>query len=149
MAACNRVMLAIMFWPLSLLGQSKTWDSLAQLTPGTPISVVVRARIECNFLAVDSAELTCERQESGRHTVYPRRKVREFRLEYPEHNAMRKGIIVGAVAGGVMALLGATQLKDPEARGYSGFYGVPIGAFLGAGIGRHIHRHGPVIYESK
>lgn len=134
---------------LSMPAQTNQWQNVEKLAPGTPISVVKRARQGCELVGVTDLELTCD-QDIGqvtRRLVFLRDQVREVRLEVPEHNRMIAGALVGAALGGLLGLL-AQQSSDPETRGYARVYGIPIGALVGGAVGRHIHRHGAVVYRN-
>jgi len=129
--------------------QTNQWRDVEKLAPGTPISVVKRARQGCELVKVTDLELTCDKDigQVTRRLVFVRDKVREVRLEMPEHNKMIVGAIAGAAVGGLLGFLGGQQSSDPEARGYARAYGIPIGAFVGGAVGSHIHRHGAVVYR--
>ena len=129
--------------------QTNQWRDVEMLLPGTPISVVKRARQGCELVKVTDLELTCDRDigQAIRRLVFARDQVQEVRLEEPEHNNMIVGAIAGGAAGGILGILGGQRLSDPEARSYARAYGIPIGAFIGGAVGRHIHRHGAVVYR--
>ena len=132
-------------------GQTNDWRSVENLAPGTTISVVKRTRLDCDLVNVTDSELTCDHSIAGdmRRYVFKREQVREVRLEMPQHNQWVKGAAVGAAIGGLLGFLGGRQLADPEARAYAGFYGIPIGAFVGGFIGHGIHRHGAIVYRQR
>lgn len=129
--------------------QANPWLDVEKLGPGTPISVVQRARQECELVAATDLELTCDRDIAGqtRRLVFVRDRVEEVRLEMPQHNRMIPGAIIGAIAGGLIGLVAGQQPSDPEARVYARIYGIPMGAVIGGVIGRYIHRHGAVIFR--
>jgi len=125
------------------------WRILERLSIGTPISVVIQFRRECEFVKVTATELTCDR-EIGMRTrtlVFARAQIFEVRLERPDRNRKIAGALIGAGMGETILGLASQQASDPEARAYALVYGAPIGAFIGGAIGRHIHRHGSVIYR--
>ncbi len=134
---------------LPMEAQTNQWRDVEMLKPGTPISVVKRARQGCELVRVTDFELTCDREigEVTRRLVFVRDEVREVRLEMPEDNKMIAGAIAGGVVGGLLGFLGGQQSRDPEARGYARVYGIPVGAFIGGAVGRHIHGHGIVVYR--
>ncbi len=129
--------------------QRNQWQDLEKLAPGTPISVVKRARQDCELVKVTDLELTCDKDigQITRRLVFLRDQVREVRLEMPEHNKMIVGAVAGAAVGGLLGFLGGQQSSDPEGRAYARIYGIPIGASVGGVIGSHIHRHGAVVYR--
>ncbi len=135
---------------LSLLlhAQMDDWHSVEKLSPRTNISVVKRGRRGCALVGVTESKLTCEQDRTLRTLVFTREQVREVRLEDLDHNRLIAGAIVGGILGGVVGFALAAQTHDPEGRGYSRAYGIPIGAFFGGLIGRDFfHRHGAVIYR--
>ena len=131
--------------------QTNDWRSVVSLPAGTKISVVKRARLGCNLVNVNDSELTCDQIIGGdaRRYVFKREHVHEVRLEVPAENHWVKGAVIGAVAGALLGFLGERQLSDPEGRGYAGFYGIPVGAFVGGVTGHAIHGHGAIVYRQE
>ena len=126
------------------------WGSVKALAPGTPISVVKRARQQCELIEVTDWELVCERDIGrARKIVFGRDDVRQVRLEYPDQGLTIAGILAGAAAGALIGFGALRNASDPEARGYGKAYGPPIGALAGGLIGRNLHRHGAVLYRKK
>jgi len=140
----------VIIFVLPIGAQTNQWRRVEQLRPGTPISIVERGRQECELDSVTDSELICVRPMSRvtRKLVYVRSQIREVRLEMPEHNTMIVGAIAGGLAGGLLGFFVIKQPSDPETHGYATYYGVPIGVFIGGAVGRHIHRHGAVIYRA-
>ena len=113
--------------------QTNQWLDVEKLAPGTPISVVKRARQGCDLVKVTDLELICDKEigHVTRRLVFVRDQVREVRLEMPDHNNMIVGAIAGAAVGGLLGFLGGQQSSDPETRGYARALGIPIGALVG------------------
>jgi hypothetical protein len=144
------VLFASIFSPiLPLNGQTNDWRSVERIVPGTPISVLERGRRGCDLVQVTDSELSCDQHIGGdwRRIRFQRDRVREVRLEEPQHNKMLLGTVAGAAVGGLIGFAAGGQSSDPETRGYARVYGIPIGAVVGGLIGHAIHLHGPVVYR--
>lgn len=96
----------------------------------------------------DSA-LSCNRDRGPIHKllVIPRTEVKEIRVEEPGGDRTIAGALVGGAAGAIFGGLVAARSSDPETRVYSPIFFVLTGGALGAGFGRGLHRHGPVVYR--
>jgi hypothetical protein len=129
---------------LPLFGQINDWNAVQGLETGRRVSVVTRAsgRRSCRIADVSDSALVC----SNRRT-FPRPDVQEVRAEELQPNKAILGIVVGAAAGGILLFLSSRNSSDAETRVYTPVFGVIIGGALGAAVGHHIHRHGPVIYR--
>jgi hypothetical protein len=134
---------------LPIAAQTNDWRTVEQLKPGTPISIVEHGRQECELDSVTDSELICVMPMSRitRKLAYARSQIQEVRRETPDHNSMIVGAIAGGIAGGLLGYFATLNASDPETHGYSTYYAVPIGAFIGGIVGRHIHRHGAVLYR--
>lgn len=140
--------------PFQLDSQTNDWRVLQKLDPGSFIGVGVldhRGRRECTLLTVTDSELTCDSERGSfiRHLTFQRDRVRDLRLEHPENHHLVIGAVVGGAIGAIIGGLLAGRSNDPEAVTADPGLGILFGASLGAGIGRAIHKHGPVLYRKK
>jgi uncharacterized protein YcfJ len=128
--------------------QSNDWQVVKAIAPGATISVRVlgqRRRRECELLNATDSELTCvvRRRRFEKQISVPRSEIHEVRLEHPEQD---RTIVVGVAAGAVLGGLAAIGTSDPETKVAAPVFGAILGVCFGAGVGRGIHLHGPVVY---
>lgn len=141
----------------SARAQSRNWNVVEQLAPGTPISVKYGRfwlHNRCVFERATEEVLVCERVSYGMSRLfippvaeYRRKLVREIRLEHSDASNIAFGAALGGAVGGA---LGAAGSGDTHTRARVGT-GILVGmggAALGGFIGRDFPiRHGKVIYR--
>jgi len=132
--------------------ETNQWRDVEMLLPGTPISVVKRARQGCELVKATDFELMCDREigHVTRRLVFVRNEVREVRLEMRGKNMFKSRMFVGAFAGalvgGLLTFVAVQQRPDAP----DGLLNViPISAVIGGAVGSHIHprQHGAVVYR--
>ena len=128
--------------------QTGNWSNVQQLRPGTPISVKVRFRLQCNFRHADDRQLVCDERTQSRFLrppiVLARWQIHQVRIERAEASAVA-GAAVGAGAG---AAVGATSGNGTLTRGGSTLLGAGIGGLIGGVFGKQFpFLHGEVVYQ--
>jgi len=146
-------------WAVALIGavlplkaQTTDWQTVKGIAPGTSISVAVlnhRGKRACDLLTVTDSELTCnlERGRLSKMVVLRRDDIREIRMEYHERHHMLAGALIGGASGLAIGFLASRGSSDPETRAVTPVFGAIVGSALGAGVGRAIHEHGPILYR--
>ena len=137
------------------LAQTKDWQAVKNLAPGTKISVHSnrhRFRDTCLFQRATDNQLFCEWELHGLTSIlippdviYQRKEVREVRLEHRNVSNMAMGAAVG---GGIGAAAGAAKGGGPLTRGGGALLIGSIGALVGGTMGKEFPiLHGKVIYR--
>jgi hypothetical protein len=130
----------------SARGTTGSWDQVENLAPGTPISVLERHRIHCQFESATDDELAC-RSDSRISLLFtiPRSQIAQVTLDMSDSNHVAAGALIG---GGIGAALGALRSGDPHARGAAALFGGGLGALFGGSFGKAIPaKRGPILYE--
>ena len=129
---------------LSARGTTGSWGQVEGLAPGTPISVLERHRIHCQFESATDDELAC-RLNSRISFLIPRSQIEQVTLDMSDSNHVVTGALIG---GGIGAALGALRSRDPRARGAAALFGGGLGALIGGSFGKAIPpKRGPILYE--
>jgi len=134
-----------------MAAQTRSWQNVQELQPGTPISMKAPYRVRCAFVAATEEQLECEQAIAGqfllpgsRRLRFERRSIREVRLERVDAGRPNKGDLIGAgVGAGIGAAIGGT---GSAGSGKGALCLGVFGAAIGAGIG-HALAHGEVIYR--
>jgi len=149
---CMCQIVSVMFLLLVLIvqpwAQTSNWSTVQQLRPGTPISVKVRFRLQCNFRHADDQQLVCDERTQGRFLrppiVLARAHIHEVRIERADASAVA-GAAIGAGTG---AAVGATSGNGTLTRGGSTLLGAGIGGLIGGVFGKQFpFLHGEVVYQ--
>ena len=138
----------LLTWTAQPWAQTSNWSAVQQLRPGTPISVKVRFRVQCNFHYADEKQLVCDPRLRGRFPrppiTVPRAQIHQVRIEKVEASTMA-GAAIGAGAG---AALGASSSNGTLTRQGSTLLGAGIGGLIGGTFGRQFPLlHGEVVYQ--
>ena len=141
-------MFILLVWTAQPWAQTSDWNAVKQLRPGTPISVKVRLRVQCNFRHADDKQLVCDQRTQGRFLrppiVLARAQIHEVRIERADAS-MAAGAAIGAGAG---ATLGATSGNGTLTRGGSTLLGAGIGGLIGGVFGKQFpFLHGEIVYQ--
>jgi hypothetical protein len=98
-------------------GQTADWSAVEQLNRGTPISVKLKLRLQCDFSYATETELVCEPRLQGRiprgPIAFRRGAIRQVRIERVEASTVA-GAVIGAGAG---AAVGASSGNGSLTRG--------------------------------
>jgi len=136
------------------LAQTGDWQAVKNLQPGTNISVRTASPFHnlCVFEHATDEQLVCERTPRGPRgafippeRVYPRKRIREVRLE---HSDAANTAIGAAIGGGIGVAVGASVGNGTLTRGGGTLLLGGIGALVGGAFGRDFPvAHGKVVYR--
>ena len=111
--------------------QTRDWQAVRNLRPGTRIMVKAEHRYPCSFLSATEHELSCEVPQHWRiglpaQMIFSRAEIREIRKEPNQAKDAWIGAGIGGTAGAVAA--------GSSSRDYPGFHAF-VGGLAGAGAG--------------
>lgn len=142
-------LLALLILGSSLWADTGDWQAVQNLTIGTLISVKTSRRYPCLFDSATQDDLICKPPDHRllglpRTMTFPRRDIREVRIERNQGKDAWIGAGMGAGAG---AAIGAS--KSSNSRGIGAFIGALGGALIGGVTGGLVStfRHGKIIYR--
>jgi hypothetical protein len=152
------IQLSLLLAPLLLAAvapaQTGDWQIVQHLQPGTKISVRIAGPFHnlCVFEHATDEQLVCEHVMHGprgalfsSERVYPRKMVREVRLEHSDAANIATGAAIG---GGIGAAAGASVNNGTLTRGGGAILLGGVGALIGGAFGRDFPvTHGKVIYR--
>jgi hypothetical protein len=141
-------LIALLLFASVSSAQTADWRAVRRLNGGTPISVKLKLRIQCDFSYATETELVCEPRLQGRiprgAMTFRRGAIRQVRIERVEASTAAGA----AIGGGAGAAVGASSNNGSLTRGGGALLIGGIGAIVGGVVGKGFpFLHGEVVYQ--